>query len=154
MIHILTAMEKEAEALGIPCETIGIGATDLPEIKPGDVIVNVGYCGGYRIPVGTVVEPDVSVCVADGSVRHLERHFAGKVQGIDCYTDESFVTEPMQEAPAVYDMELSKLLQIPCKDIYCLKIVSDNLSEPDCEAFHDETAWNRIRELLREQGLI
>ena len=57
MIRILVAMQREADALGVPCELIGIGAENLPETSPEDILVNVGYCGGYRIPVGTVVEP-------------------------------------------------------------------------------------------------
>ena len=154
MIWILTAMESEAEALGIPCEVIGIGAVNIPDIQPDDIIVNVGYCGGYHIPVGTVVEPCVSICVADGRVRHPERHFTGKTHTCACFTDEAFVTEPLREAPAIYDMELSKLLQVPCRAFYCLKIVSDNLNEADCESFRDDEAWKQVRELLKGEHLI
>ena len=56
--------------------------------------------------------------------------------------------------PAVYDMELAKLARIPCKALYTLKIVSDDLNEAACEAFSDADAWSRVRELLVSAGLI
>ena len=75
MTRILVAMEREAEALGISCTVIGIGAEALPETDGDDVLVNVGYCGAVGIPVGTVVEPDEAASYETAEGRKLRTHF-------------------------------------------------------------------------------
>ena len=147
-LRILVAMPREAELLGLPCEIIGIGATSLPEISEDDVVVNVGYCGANGIQVGTVVEPFISVDTGTWQTEILEPHFDCKKTV--CLTSRSFVTKPIFEASAVYDMELSKIASIKCRKLYCLKIVSDNLNETDCENFNDAGAWAQVRQMLTE----
>ena len=151
MIRILVAMEREAESLGLPCELIGIGGTALPRTSPDDILVNAGYCGGYKVPVGSVVEPCSAGDYRTGESIPLARHFACRTY--PCYTSDSFVTEPRNGEPAIYDMELWKIRRLPHRKLYCLKIVSDNLDEAACEAFDDCGAWNRVRELLRKEQL-
>ena len=151
-IRILVAMEREAEALGIPCEIIGIGAKDLPETAENDILVNVGYCGGYRIPVGTVIEPRFVCDSRTAEVKDLVLHFP--CENRLCVTSDTFVTEPLYEAPAIYDMELWKISGLPCKKLYCLKIVSDNLDEKACEVFDDAGAWDRVKKMLEGENLI
>lgn len=152
--RILVAMEREAEALGIPCEIIGIGAEHIPDISPEDTIVNAGYCGGYRIRPGTAIEPSRTVSLDTGVTETMHRHFEGECASFPCFTSGEFVTAPAYPWPAVYDMELAKLAAIPCKDLVCLKIVSDSLDEGECEAFDAPAAWERVRELLKGAGLI
>lgn len=147
MIRFLVAMEREADAFGVPCEIIGIGGTNIPEIEETDIIVNVGYCGATGMRPGTIVEPCISVDLSDDSVVELEKHF--EVQRAVCYTSDEFVTEPVTEEAAVYDMELSKLAKMKCAGLYVLKIVSDNLNEKDCEAFNSERSWERVRTILK-----
>ena len=158
MIHILVAMEREGEALGLPFEVINISGTSIPPIAPSDTIVNVGYCGGDGFKPGTVIEPVVSVDAETGERIVLTPHFSANtgssVTTAICVTSPSFVTQPLIESPAVYDMELAKLARIPCKALYCLKIVSDELNEADCEGFHSDAAWAEIRRLLEQSGLI
>ena len=158
MIHILVAMEREGEALGLPFEVINISGTSIPPIAPSDTIVNVGYCGGDGFKPGTVIEPTVSIDAETGEKVALPQHFSGKagssVTPAVCITSPSFVTTPLVPAPAVYDMELARLARIPCAALYCLKIVSDNLDEADCEGFHSDAAWDEIRRLLEQSGLI
>lgn len=152
MIRILVAMEREAEALGVPCELIGIGAVNLPETSPDDILVNVGYCGGHRVKVGSVIEPLFAADAATGEAEDLKHHFP--CERHPCFTSESFVTEPLCGCPAIYDMELFKIRKLPHKELYVLKIVSDNLDEKACEAFSDEDAWERVRTLLKGEKLI
>ena len=158
MIHILVAMNREREALGLPFEVINISGTSIPPIAPSDTIVNVGYCGGDGFKPGTVIEPTVSIDAETGERINLTPHFSAKtgssVTTAICVTSPSFVTQPLIESPAVYDMELAKLARIPCKALYCLKIVSDELNEADCEGFHSDAAWSTIRRLLASTGLI
>ena len=146
MIRILTAMQREADALGLPCEVIGIGAADIPPVAPDDIIINVGYCGGDGVPVGTIVEPKAVIDAETGEWIDLDPHFP--CQKEVCVTSSTFVTEPLMTGPVIYDMELAKLARIPCAGLYCLKIVSDELNEGDCESFNDEAVWARVRELV------
>ena len=152
MTRILVAMQREADALGVPCEVIGIGAKDLPETCRDDILVNVGYCGGYGIPVGSVIEPLFAGDAETEEVDDLERHFPCETR--PCFTSDSFVTEPLCHCPTIYDMELFKINKLPHRKLYVLKIVSDNLDEKDCEAFNDAAAWDRVRELLKGEKLI
>jgi hypothetical protein len=152
MQYILTAMQREADSLGIPCKVIGIKATDLPETTEEDIIVNIGYCGAIEIPVGTVVEPDEAANYDTAEGSRLKTHF--DCLHVPCFTADKFVTEPCCLSPSVYDMELEKITALPHKELYVLKIVSDNLDEAFCESFDDESAWNCVREKLKEKGLI
>ena len=151
MTYILAAMQREADSLGIPCKVIGIKATDLPETTEDDILVNVGYCGGYRIPVGSIVQPCLSGDYGTGETISLVPHF--DCPAYPCFTADTFVTEPLVDTPAIYDMELWRLLRLPHSKLYCLKIVSDNLDERACEAFDDAMAWERIRKMLVEEKL-
>ena len=152
MIRVLVAMEREGEALALPSDVIGIGATNLPLITPDDIIINVGYCGGDGFKPGTIIEPSAVIDAETGEWIDLPRHFP--CQGAICITSTSFVTTPLMTGPAVYDMELARLARIPCKALYTLRIVSDELNEADCESYSDSSAWSKVRELLVSAGLI
>ncbi len=152
MTYILAAMQREADSLGIPCKVIGIKATDLPETTENDILVNVGYCGAVEIPVGTIVEPDEAASYETVEGRKLKTHF--DCLHVPCFTAEKFVTEPCCLSASIYDMELAKIAALPHKDLYVLKIVSDNLDEADCEKFNDEIAWEQVRTLLKGEGII
>ena len=159
MIRLLVAMEREGEALNalpFPFELVGIGADSVPSIASDDIIVNVGYCGGDGYAPGTIVEPQAVVDAETREWIDLPRHFSeaeGVVPAL-CITSPTFVTTPLMTGPAVYDMELAKLARIPCKALYTLKIVSDELNEGDCESYSDSSAWAKVRELLVSAGLI
>ena len=112
----------------------------------------MGYCGGYGIPVGSVIEPLFAGNAETEEVDDLERHFPCETR--PCFTSDSFVTAPLCHCPAIYDMELFKINKLPHRKLYVLKIVSDNLDEKDCEAFNDAPAWDRVRELLKGEKLI
>ena len=151
MIRILVAMEREAESLGLPCELIGIGGTNLPQTSPDDILVNVGYCGGYKVPVGSIVEPCSAGDFRTGDMEVLDLHF--DCMAYPCFTADTFVTKPLDRSPAIYDMELWKVLKLPHRKLYCIKIVSDNLDEAVCEAFDSLEAWYMVRKLLEEEKL-
>lgn len=152
MIRFLVAMEREAEDLGIPCEVIGIGAGNLPVTSEEDILVNIGYCGGHMVPVGTVVEPRFVVNTETHEVADLEQSFL--CENRLCFTSPDFVTEPIYDCPSIYDMELWYISRLPHKKLYCLKIVSDNPDEAACESFDDRCAWEKVRKLLKGANLI
>ena len=152
MIYILAAMKREADSLGIPCKVVGIKAENLPETTEDDILVNVGYCGAIEIPIGTIVEPNEAANYETAAGRQLKTHF--DCLHVPCFTAEKFVTEPCSVFPSIYDMELLKIAKLPHKELYVLKIVSDNLDEADCEKFDDAEVWQRVRELLKGEKLI
>ena len=134
-------MQREADML-VPrlkdtlietVDMIGIGGEDIPSTDFNDIIVNVGYAGGYRVPIGRVVEPT----------------FFHDVDRYRCYTSHEFVTKPCTPMPSIYDMELNKLLKIPHKKLFSLKIVSDRLNEHECEMFDSDESWGRVVKILK-----
>lgn len=148
MVYYLFAMPREAEHVSIIDNKfiIGINAVDLPEITDEDTIVNIGYCGAYKVPVGTIIEPSIVSCAKSGATAKIDKIFGCK--DIKCYTADDFVTEPIVDCESIYDMELFKLSQLPHKHIYSLKIVSDNLNEHDCEQYNDKDVWEKINKIL------
>ncbi len=151
MIRILVAMEREKEKLAKyvkhDIEVVGIGVTNLPNTTKNDIIINVGYCGGYDIPVGTIIEPHLCF---DTKTRKKKRitSFMAFFDRVRCYTSDQFVEKPIVNFKSIYDMELYKLLELPHREFYSLKIVSDNLNEKDCEDFNEEGEWQYVADVI------
>ena len=76
-------------------------------------------------------------------------HLFAEVDRYRCYTSHEFVTKPCTTMPSIYDMELNKLLTIPHKKLFSLKIVSDRLNERECEMFDSDESWGRVVKLLK-----
>ena len=162
MIRYLFAMPREAEmfkrfADKIPegsIEVIGINAVDMGEYSKDDILVNVGYAGGYKVPVGELVEPVsvIAVNTEDGKApRFYGIEFTDRLFPLPhytCFTCETFVEKPVYEGASIYDMELFKIAQKPHKRLYAIKIVSDSLCESECERYNGEGAWDVVAELL------
>lgn len=157
MIHYLLAMPREAEMFekyskGIPkgqIDIIGIGATNLDASKYSeeDILVNIGYAGGYKIPIGHLIEPAYAMYIKTWQALPIDRVFY--IERRMCLTSDEFVKEPMSETPHLYDMELYKIATIPHKRVHAIKIISDNLDERDCEEFNSEDAWERAMSFVR-----
>ena len=150
MIYYFFAMPREAEQLDVENKVIiGINAVDTPKTTIDDIIVNIGYCGATAdVKVGTIVEPSVVYDIKSGDSRNIDKIFG--CEDIKCFTSDTFVTEPVEEARNIYDMELYKLARLPHRKIYSLKIVSDNLNESDCEKYNDQEAWAKIKQILEK----
>lgn len=153
MIKYLFAMERESSMIDVPNKyIIGINGTNMPQTTKDDILINLGYCGAYKVNVGTIVEPNVVFDVNTRKKKCINKKF--NVEKIRCYTSDEFVTKPIVNFESIYDMELFKIAQIPHKKLYSLKIVSDNLNEKDCESFNDQQCWNKIKKILKENELL
>lgn len=142
-------MEREAKMLDVPNKKIvGISVKKPPQTTKEDIIVNIGYCGGYKVPVGTIVEPSFAINSKTNDIIRIDTAFDEK--RFLCITTDKFVEEPLAEFVSVYDMELFKLAKLPHKRILALKIVSDNLDEKQCEAFNSKAAWARVQKIINE----
>ena len=149
MIYYIFAMPREAENVRIENKVIvGINATDPPQTTANDTIVNIGYCGAYGIPVGTIIEPSEVYDIESGKTAKIDKIFG--CEDVTCFTSNEFVTEPIVNRKSIYDMELYKLAQLPHKRIHALKIVSDNLNEEDCVQYNDQAAWAKIQQILEK----
>lgn len=160
MIRYLFAMPREAELfvkVSEKCpvgsvEIIGIGATEMGEYDEKDILVNLGYAGGHRVPVGALVEPTHAMNAELHEALRVDQLFP--IEHRVCFTSDAFVTEPAVKYRSIYDMELFKIAQQPHKKLYSIKIVSDNLDEAACEAFNEEAIWKvaagYVAEYLKE----
>lgn len=158
MIHLVIAMDREADML-IPrirgtlidqVHVVGIGCADFtPETSEDDIIVNVGYAGGYRVPIGRVIEPTFALRYGTGEGEMID-HLFSECERYRCYTADEFVTQPCSTLPAIYDMELARLEALPHKKLFALKIVSDKLNEKECEMFDSVESWGRVVKLLKQ----
>ena len=157
MIHYLIAMPREAELFrkyfdGLPAgeiDVIGINAVDLEQVKSTeeDILVNIGYAGGYKIPVGTLVEPSFVLDVQTWEAARIDPVFL--LEHRMCLTSNTFVESPIYDGPSLYDMELFKIMSLPHKRVHSIKIISDNLCEKDCEEFNSDAAWKLAAELIK-----
>jgi len=151
-IIYLFAMEREANMITIEENDkvhkyiIGINGIDMPQTTDNDIIINLGYCGAYKVAVGTIIEPKKVYDIETNESVVIDSIFG--CDSYDCYTSNEFVTSPNRDIPTVYDMELYKIAKLPHKAIYSLKIVSDNLCEKDCEEYNDQLAWNKLEKIL------
>ena len=129
-------------------DIIGIGAEDLDPSKytEEDILVNIGYAGGYKIRVGSLIEPAYAMDIKTWKAAPIDRIFM--IERRICLTSDRFVEKPLSDGPHLYDMELYKIAQLPHKKIHSIKIISDNLNEKDCEAFNDEASWEKVVSLL------
>ena len=110
MIRYLVAMPREAEMLRkyadkLPkgeIEVIGIGAAEYFISAENDVLVNIGYAGGFGVPVGTLVEPSVVYNMQTGDAARIDPLFL--IERRICFTSDTFVEKPAINLPSIYDV--------------------------------------------------
>lgn len=137
MLYVV-AMPSEIELIqdrNGPVLVTGAGAVNviraLQNVPRDSVIMNVGYAGSNKIPVGTR-------CYI-GKVRAY--HPAAKIDDqvfdlngtVPCYTAGDFVTSTEIQEPCVFDMELAYILAMGFRHVYAVKVVSDKLDYDEFE---------------------
>ena len=111
----------------------GVGALNVIEtlrkIPKWVRIINFGYAGSNRIPIGTEVKVGFSA-LYHPKVDYLEPGYIldDGEEAVTCYTSSDFVTETKEETPCLFDMELAYIMALGFKHVRSIKIVSDNLS--------------------------
>ena len=91
-------------------------------------IVNFGYAGSNKIPIGTEVKIGYST-LYHPNVNYLEpEYILDEEESITCYTNSDFITETEETIPCVFDMELAYIMALGFKNVKSIKIISDNLS--------------------------
>lgn len=134
-----------------PVLITGIGALNVMDALkdyPRDTpIINIGYCGAGKFPIGTVVE--VSACdlyhpvagdydepsfFLDAPSLYLET----KTESAVCHTITDFGGNPDEEK-CVFDMELAFILGMGFTNVQAIKVVSDNCNYTEYEETINKT---------------
>lgn len=113
----------------------GVGATNiiskLKDIPKDTPIINFGYVGSNKLPIGTEVKVGKSK-MYHPNVEYEEDTY--NLNGdITCYTSNDFVLQTDIKVPVVFDMELAYILALGFTNVTSIKIVSDNLSLKEYE---------------------
>ena len=153
MIRYLVGTQKEADIfmkVYSECpkgsiEVVGVRGEYLGNTEEDDILVDIGYAAGYRVPVGAIVEP---TCAMD-----VEKHEAIRIDTIFpverrvCFS--GYTKEHFGKYRAIFDGRLFKVAHKPHKRIYSIKIVSQ-----DMDGYWDgdvhEGAWKVIAGYLGE----
>ena len=159
MLIVLCAEEEEAKHITHPKAKViitGVGVVNiikaLPLIPPKAKIINVGYAGSNKYPVGTVL-----------SVNKVERLYKPSIineKSIDlltcyisdsCYTVDDFINAPIESEIPLIDMELY-YLAARYPNIESIKIVSDNLNLTEHRITDLNESWELVNKILRING--
>lgn len=156
MLVILCAEEEEAKHIN--CHRVdkvivtGVGVVNiiknLPKIPPKAKIINVGYAGSNKYPVGSVI-----------SVNKVERLYKPKIISessiklvpcyVDdvCYTCDDFINASIDIELPLVDMELY-YLAARYPNIESIKIVSDNLNLNEHREADLTESWQLVNRIL------
>ena len=123
---------------GADIRIMGVGINALcflRDIPRTTKLINIGYAGGYMIPIGKRVT--VSYCkMYHPNVEYPEPHYEleplGDYPKVKCLTSSDFVNEYNGETEAVFDMELALICAMGF-DVQCIKVISDNLNYDEYE---------------------
>ena len=132
---IVIAQEEERRLVKIdePVLVTGIGAINvmnaMKDIPRDEPILNLGYAGSNRIPVGKVVKVG-KVALYHPHAEYPEQEFE-LFGDTPCYTSCDFVTETEIQEECVFDMELAFILGMGFSNVTALKVVSDNLNKSE-----------------------
>jgi hypothetical protein len=110
---------------------VGINAVKGLSLLSRDIVIhNVGYAGGWKLPIGTAVSVSVSKAHHPEYPYNEDGYNLPTKEGlpcVPCYTSLDFVTNHTGDDPCVFDMELVLMCAMGFK-VDSIKVVSDNLS--------------------------
>ena len=133
MVVVATAEEYEIAQDRFKGQNIietGIGGLNvlqaLKDLDKSQEIINFGFCGSNKLPVGTEVE------IGECRFYHPNVDYPEPVYKLNgnttCYTNNDFVLSTEITEPVVFDMELAYILALGFDKVTSIKVVSDNLS--------------------------
>ena len=128
--------EKLAKEYHSPILITGVGYGNvyrtMKSIDRDVPLLNLGYAGSNRIPVGSVCRVG-RVMNYHPNVRYEEKQFRLDGDTI-CFSSSDFVTETNIRTPCLFDMELYALLSMGFTDVISFKTVSDRLNYKEYES--------------------
>lgn len=158
MLVIFCAEIEEAKYIKCPNALIvvtgvGVGNVLIKASKfqfvPEDIIINIGYAGSNKYPVGSVIGVQKSKRLNPSTViKEPTIELKPLTESDVCYTADNFIEHARDEVPLV-DMELYYLALI-YPQIYSIKIVSDNLDYKTYKKTNFNKSWNKVNKILNE----
>lgn len=156
MLIVLCAEEEEAKHINHPKAKVivtGVGVVNIiksltEKIPPKAKIINIGYAGSNKYPVGSVI-----------SVNKVERLYKPKIINessiklvpcyVDdiCYTCDDFINASIDAELPLVDMELY-YLAARYPNIESIKIVSDNLNLNEHRTTDLSASWETVNRIL------
>lgn len=155
MLVILCAEEEEAKHINHPKAKVivtGVGVVNiiknLPKIPPKAKIINVGYAGSNKYPVGSVisvskVERFYKPTIISESIINLTPCYINDF----CYTCDDFINTSIDIEIPLVDMELY-YLAARYPNIESIKIVSDNLNLNKHREADLTESWQLVNRIL------
>lgn len=154
MLVILCAEEEEAKHINHPKAKVivtGVGVVNiiknLPKIPPKAKIINVGYAGSNKYPVGSVVSVDKVERFHRTIVNEKPINLVPCYVSDLCYTADDFVNTPFVMEIPLIDMELY-YLAARYPNIESIKIVSDNLNLNEHRTTDLSASWETVNRIL------
>lgn len=154
MLVILCAEEEEAKHINHPKAKVivtGVGVVNiiknLPKIPPKAKIINVGYAGSNKYPVGSVVSVDKVERFHRTIVNEEPINLVPCYVSDLCYTADDFVNTPFVMEIPLIDMELY-YLAARYPNIESIKIVSDNLNITEYRKADLSASWETVNRIL------
>ena len=124
------------------CIVTGIGYANvfrsLQDVPRSTPLVNIGYAGSNKLPIGSIRRISVSRnyhpnCVFQNDPEYVIKPTADDPSSVPCYTSGDFVTETDITEPVVFDMELYAIFAMGFTSITAIKVITDNLSAEQYE---------------------
>ena len=159
IIVVATDFEYEQACKYTKLEVIKTGVAtsnvieSLKDLDKSISIINVGFAGSNRLPVGNIVK------VKNSYLYHPNVEFNEKTYNlggdVDCYTSNDFVLQTNLTDPVVFDMELNTICALGF-NVESYKIVSDNLSLTQYEKIEAQKVdltqcFKKVFEIIEEQ---
>lgn len=157
MLIVLCAEEEEARHIN--CHRVdkvivtGVGVANIlkfaaTKFSSKDKIINVGYVGSNKYPIGTVisvnrVERLYKPAIIDEPTFYLTPCYVDDI----CFTVDDFVETPYQMEIPLIDMELY-YLTARYPNIESIKIVSDNLNLTEHRESNLTESWELVNRIL------
>lgn len=118
---------EEVKVIGVGINAIKV----LSQLPKNERLHNVGYVGGWNIPIGTIVSVNKSRAYHPNVNYKDETYLLDAREGlmnVPCYTSLDFVTANLVDTnPCVFDMELALICAMGF-EVDSIKVVSDNLN--------------------------
>ena len=117
---------------GMPAIVTGVGGTNiinaLNDLPRDAFMLNVGYCGSEKVPVGTVCNIGMFI-LYHPNCTFFDREYTLQNGGMfTCFTSSDFVNGGSLPDDGVCDMELAFIAALGFTRISSVKYVSDGLS--------------------------
>lgn len=117
-------------------------------LKSDDKIINIGYAGSNKYPVGSVVGVNKSRKLVQTYIKERGINLEPLLPADVCYTADNFINKKQKNVIPLVDMELYYLAFI-FPHLQSIKIVSDNFNLKEHRQADFKESWEQVNEILK-----